>query len=316
MYGEETNKGATHWWVYRTMSSVVHPPLFKRIEFDANVERRQARIVIPGVLESTARPIRSPATGGEHRVRISLPNGIEFDLAEIASGTTKTMASIALDLKDSYFHFNNLRQSGSGVVAKARCEKRLRVPSSRSTVPRSRWRLIGMRVFFKKDGVLNPPPTTNSEPEQEPREPAGIAHSGNCTRPRVNYGFAGMKSPAACWCTEDDAIGRTLAAVVVHLFTRLQNCTTPEPGQRACLRRSCAPAYLGPLAHGSRPYDCAGPLRIQQASSGASRSHLSFGRPKARPSVPDYPARSAPISSRWLARFTALPCATPTAYDA
>ena len=116
MYGEETNKGATHWWVYRAMSSTVHPPLFKPFEFDANIETRKARILIPGVLESTARPIKSPATGAEHRVRINLPNGIEFDLAEIASGTTKTMASIALDLKDCYFHFNALRQSGKGVV--------------------------------------------------------------------------------------------------------------------------------------------------------------------------------------------------------
>jgi len=98
------------------MSSTVHPPLFKRIEFDANIESRNARVVIPGVLESSARPIKSPATGAEHRVRISLPNGIEFDLAEIASGTTKTVSSIALDLKDSYFHFNALRQSGKGVV--------------------------------------------------------------------------------------------------------------------------------------------------------------------------------------------------------
>ena len=93
VYGGETNEGATHWWVYRMMSSTVHPPLFKHIEFDVNIERRKARIVIPDVLESTARPIRSPATGAEHRVRINLPNGIEFDLAEIGSGTTKTMAS-------------------------------------------------------------------------------------------------------------------------------------------------------------------------------------------------------------------------------
>jgi hypothetical protein len=35
-------------------------------------------------------------------------NGIEFDMAEIASGTTKTIGSIALDLEDSYFHFNAL----------------------------------------------------------------------------------------------------------------------------------------------------------------------------------------------------------------
>jgi hypothetical protein len=116
MYGEETDAGTTHWWVYRTMSSTVHPPLFKRIEFDANIERRKARILISDVLESTARPIQSPATGAEHRVSINLPNGIEFHVAEIASGTTKTIASIVLDLKDSYFHFNTLRQSGKGVV--------------------------------------------------------------------------------------------------------------------------------------------------------------------------------------------------------
>ena len=47
---------------------------------------------------------------------INLPNGIEFDLAEIGSGSTKTTASIALDLKDTYFHFTALRQSGKGVV--------------------------------------------------------------------------------------------------------------------------------------------------------------------------------------------------------
>jgi len=98
------------------MSSTVHPPLFKRIEFDVNIERRTARIVMPGALESMARPIRSPATGVEHRVRIDLPDGIEFDLAEIGSGTTKTMASIALDLRDTYCHFTVLRQSGKGVV--------------------------------------------------------------------------------------------------------------------------------------------------------------------------------------------------------
>jgi hypothetical protein len=71
---------------------------------------------MPGVLESTASPIRSPATGAEHRVRINLPNGIEFDVAEIGSGTTKTMASVALDLKDTYCHFTYLRQTGRGAL--------------------------------------------------------------------------------------------------------------------------------------------------------------------------------------------------------
>jgi hypothetical protein len=115
-YGKETREASTHWWVYTTMSSTVHPPLFKPFEFDADIECRKARVVIPGVLESTARPIISPATGAAHRVRINLPHGIEYDFAEVASGTTKTIASIPLDLDDSYFHFNAIRQSGTGVV--------------------------------------------------------------------------------------------------------------------------------------------------------------------------------------------------------
>jgi hypothetical protein len=95
------------------MSSTVHPPLVKRIAFDVDIERRTARVDIADVLHSTARPIRSPATGKEHRVRINLPHGIEFELAEVGSGTTKTTASVPLDLTDTYFHFTHLRQSGT-----------------------------------------------------------------------------------------------------------------------------------------------------------------------------------------------------------
>ena len=118
LYGAETREAATHWWVYRTMSSTVHPPIFKPFEFNVDVERRTGRIVIRDVLESTARPIRTPTTGSEHRIRIDLPNGIEFETAEIGSGTTKTTASISLDLEDSYGQFSFLRQSGEGVVRK------------------------------------------------------------------------------------------------------------------------------------------------------------------------------------------------------
>ncbi len=112
----ETDEGRTHWWVYRAMSSTVHPPIFKPIEFDVEIEARTARVVIPGLLEATGRPIRSPATGAEHRVRIDIPDGIEFEVAEIGSATTKTLTSIALDLKDTYGQFNVLRHSGYGIV--------------------------------------------------------------------------------------------------------------------------------------------------------------------------------------------------------
>ena len=116
LYGGETDPGATHWWVYRVMPTTVYPTIFKPIELEVNIYHRTSRIVIPGVLDSTGRPIRSPATGAEHRVRIDLPNGIEFETAEIGSATTKTTASITLDLKDTYGQFSVVRQSGKGVV--------------------------------------------------------------------------------------------------------------------------------------------------------------------------------------------------------
>ena len=73
-------------------------------------------VAIPGVLEATGRPIVSPATGEEHRVRIDIPNGIEFELAEIGSASTRATGAIGLDLNDSYGQFNILRHSGTGVV--------------------------------------------------------------------------------------------------------------------------------------------------------------------------------------------------------
>ncbi len=114
--GEETEPGATHWWVYRAMSSTVHEPLFKPIEFDVDIEARTARVAIPGVVDSVGRPIKSPATGDEHRVRIDIPNGIEFAFAEIGSATTKATAAIELDLSDSYGQFNLLHHTATGVA--------------------------------------------------------------------------------------------------------------------------------------------------------------------------------------------------------
>jgi hypothetical protein len=117
LHGGETRDAATHWWVFHAMSSTVHEPVFKPIEFEVDIGQRRARVVIPGVLESSGRPIRSPATGDEHRVRIDIPNGIEFEIAEIGSATTKASGAITLELNDTYGQFSVLRHSGAGVVS-------------------------------------------------------------------------------------------------------------------------------------------------------------------------------------------------------
>ncbi len=116
LYGGETEEAATHWWVFHAMSSHVHEPLFKPIELGIDIEARRAKVSVEGVITSVGQPIVSPATGDEHRVRIDIPNGIEFELAEIGSASTKATGAIKLDLNNSYGQFNVLRHSGSGVV--------------------------------------------------------------------------------------------------------------------------------------------------------------------------------------------------------
>ena len=114
--GQETEEAATHWWVFHAMSDTVHETLFKPIEFAMDYEGRTARVSIPGVLESTGEPIRNPWDGGEHRVRIQIPEGIEFEVAEIGSANSQAIAAISLDLEKTYGQFNYARHTGAGPV--------------------------------------------------------------------------------------------------------------------------------------------------------------------------------------------------------
>ena len=94
LHGGETEEAKTHWWVFHAMSSKVHDPLFAPIEVEVDIERRWGRASIPGVLESSGRPLRSPVSGDEHRVRIDLPNGIEFEIAEIGAASSKASGAV------------------------------------------------------------------------------------------------------------------------------------------------------------------------------------------------------------------------------
>jgi hypothetical protein len=116
LHGGETEEAKTHWWVFHAMSATVHGPIFKRIDFEVDIERRTARVSIPALLESTGWPIISSATGEQHRVRIDLPNGIEFEIAEIGSASAKATGPITLDLNDSYGQFNIIRHSRRGMI--------------------------------------------------------------------------------------------------------------------------------------------------------------------------------------------------------
>ena len=116
MSGQDTDPGATFFQVFFAMLEKVYDPLFAPIDLDIDIEKRRARFVVKGLVEARGEPIVNSVTGQEHRVRIDMPNGFEFLLAEAGRGWAKTMGAIELNLSDSHAHFAKLHISNTGVI--------------------------------------------------------------------------------------------------------------------------------------------------------------------------------------------------------
>jgi hypothetical protein len=67
-------------------------------------------------LDTTVEPLKNPVTGVEWRARIDLPNGKEFRLAEVGSGTTKATGLMPLEFANSHAHFADSTFSSDGII--------------------------------------------------------------------------------------------------------------------------------------------------------------------------------------------------------
>ena len=79
------------------------------IEFETDRESRMARVKVGDLGQTRVEPIRNPVDGSEHRVRIELPDGFEYRIAEIANTVslqTKGDDPLALDLENTYAQLN------------------------------------------------------------------------------------------------------------------------------------------------------------------------------------------------------------------
>jgi hypothetical protein len=114
--GEDTEPGKTVWNVFASTMERFHDPLFAPIEIDIDVDARRSRVKAGTLIDMTAEPIRNPVTGAEHRARIDLPDGFEYTLAEIGSGTSRVAGPVPFELKDSYAQLAHLHLNQNGVV--------------------------------------------------------------------------------------------------------------------------------------------------------------------------------------------------------
>ncbi|WP_155264639.1 DUF1326 domain-containing protein [Sphingomonas segetis] len=120
MTGQDTDPFATMFAVFASTIETMHEPVFTNIDFEVDVDGRRGRLSIPGYVEMTGEPIRNPVTGVEHRARIHLPEGFEYEIAEIGSASSRTTGGpMEIEIASKYAQFADIRLNSHGVVRAA-----------------------------------------------------------------------------------------------------------------------------------------------------------------------------------------------------
>lgn len=92
--------------VFASTCSELSETLFLPIDLEADLERRTARVEIPGVMSSSGRPLRNEFSGEPFHVALARPSGsFEFTYAEIGLGTTSVTGDIEMAFTDSWAHY-------------------------------------------------------------------------------------------------------------------------------------------------------------------------------------------------------------------
>jgi len=79
--------GGTIFEIFSAIAPNVLEPQFAPIEWEFDQEGRKARARAGDLFETESAPIKNPVTGEDHRVLVQMPEGFEYELAEIASAT-------------------------------------------------------------------------------------------------------------------------------------------------------------------------------------------------------------------------------------
>lgn len=116
MSGLDTVPGATFFQVFSTTFEKVHDPVFAPIELSLDIDGRRARLGVPGWIDARGEPLVNPVTGEEHRARINLPHGFEYETCEVGRGWASTQGPVDVQLRDSHAQFAPLHMTETGVV--------------------------------------------------------------------------------------------------------------------------------------------------------------------------------------------------------
>ena len=117
MTGQDTDPMATVFAVFAATIETMHEPVVTPLHFEVDVDGRRGRLSVPGYVEMRGEPIRNPVTGAEFRGQIRLPDGFEYEVAEIGSATSRTTGGpMDIDIQSKYAQFAGIHMNSHGVV--------------------------------------------------------------------------------------------------------------------------------------------------------------------------------------------------------
>jgi len=116
MTGQDTAPFATMFAVYASTVTNMHAPVFTKIDFEVDVDARRGRLSIADYVDTVGEPIRNKVTGAESRAQIVLPDGFEYEVADIGSASSRTFGPVVVDFKDTYGQFARIHLNNNGPV--------------------------------------------------------------------------------------------------------------------------------------------------------------------------------------------------------
>jgi hypothetical protein len=116
MSGQDTDPFATMFYVYTSTLRRMNDPVFTKIDLEIDVDGRRGRIVVKDYIDAKGEPILNKKTGRESRAQIVLPDGFEYTVAEVGSGTSSTQGPLRITTRNTYGQFARLHLNNHGVI--------------------------------------------------------------------------------------------------------------------------------------------------------------------------------------------------------
>jgi hypothetical protein len=106
----------TMFQIFSVIIETIKDPLFAPITFDWDLNKRRARIEVPGSVRAKSEPIRNPVTDEEVQILTVVPNGWVFHEVENVAGFAKSLGPIRFDLNRRHSSMGNVAWGPQGLL--------------------------------------------------------------------------------------------------------------------------------------------------------------------------------------------------------